>query len=197
MIRNFTVVYFLSLLLPCVTLAVSEPQLFFDLSGKEIGKETQSLAQYRGKVVLVTNIAIGCGTTPQLKDLQTLYNQHRDDGFVVLAFPSADFAPQEKREIDSAALHKFCKTKYGVSFPVYWPGHVTGDQKQSVFRFLTEHSPEEMQGEVGYNFEKFLIGRDGTVRERFGPFTGAMSHRLSTAIEKLIAENAPSEGVES
>ncbi|MCB0354156.1 MAG: hypothetical protein KDD64_11545, partial [Bdellovibrionales bacterium] len=143
-----------------------------------------------------TNIAIGCGTTPQLKDLQALYDEYRDESFVVLAFPSADFAPADKREVDSAALHKFCKMKYGVSFPVFWPDHVTGEGKQTVFRFLTEHSPEEMQGEVGFNFEKFLIGKDGTVRERFGPFTGAMSHRLKSAIEKLIAEEG-SEKIET
>lgn len=159
---------------------------FFSLKAVSINGEEISFEQYRGSVVLVVNTASRCGFTHQYSELQQLYDQYRSKKFIVLAFPSNDFGSQEPGENEE--ILATCRSKYGVTFPLFAKAPVSGATKQQVYRFLTERGPEELRGEVSWNFEKFLIGKDGTIRRRFGSFTGPASSELAIAIDELLAE---------
>ena len=161
---------------------------FFDLKAKGIDGEEVALEQYRGQVVLVVNTASRCGFTPQYEELQKLYSTYHSQGFTVLAFPSNDFANQEPGI--NKEIKEFCILKYGISFPMFSKGSVKGDDMQPVFQYLTEQCPKEYGGEVGWNFEKFLVGRDGQVKARYGSFTNPMSSRVKKKIEELLKEGA-------
>lgn len=164
-----------------------QKKTLFDLSARSITGEVVSFAKYKGKVVLISNTALMCGTTPQLADLQVVYEEFKDRGLVVLGFPSNDFTqvePKDPKEVKSA-----CERRFGVSFPLFEQGPVRGDEMNEVFSFLThEASDKKMRGEVGFNFEKFLIGKDGKLRKRYGSFTGALSRVMREDIERLLAE---------
>jgi glutathione peroxidase len=159
----------------------------YDAQVHEARGATTSLGCYRGKVALVVNITSKCGTTPQLKDLEALYQKYKDKGFVVLGFASEDFGAMDTNTDES--LVSFCEKKFNVNFPIFSTTQITGRQKHEVFKFLTESSPEQFQAEVGFNFEKFLVDREGQVIGRFGSFTGPMSTRLQKAVEGAINES--------
>lgn len=158
----------------------------YDLSAETIDGRNVSLSEYRGKVALVVNTTSRCGTTPQFGDLQQLYQRYRSRGLVVLGFPTHDFGGL-KSETNEEISH-FCTREYGVTFPLFKPGHVRGAERQRVYSFLTENCEEKLQGEVIYNFEKFLIDRRGHVRARFGSFTGPLDSALTSQLENLLAE---------
>lgn len=103
---------------------------------------------------------------------------------MILGFPSTDFTGVEPT--DGKVIHDICANKFGVSFPLFEIGPVKGADKQELFTFLTQTGPESMQGEVSFNFEKFLINRKGFVRERFGSFSGAQSLVVRRRIEELL-----------
>ena len=126
--------------------------------------ERDDLARYRGDVVLVVNTATECGYTPQLEGLEALYREHRSDGLVVLGFPANDFAGQEPRSNDEIAT--FCKANYGVTFPMFAKTAVTGERANALFRRLGAAA-----GAPEWNFNKYLVGRDGKVVARFGAGT--------------------------
>lgn len=184
---KFKVFAVLLLTLFVTSRANAQKQTFFDLSANSITGEVVYFSKYQGKVVLVSNTALMCGTTPQLADLQAAYEEFGDRGLVVLGFPSNDFTkaePNDPKEVKSA-----CEKRFGVSFPLFQQGPVTGDEMNEVFSFLTtDASDKKMRGNIGFNFEKFLIGKDGTVRKRYGSFTGALSRAMKKDIEKLLAE---------
>ncbi len=161
-------------------------ETFFDHKAREIGGNEVSFSKYKGKVVLVANTASKCGTTVQYKDLQSLYDDYKDRGFVVLAFPSGDFGDSEYN--DNEKIHEFCKQKFGISFPIFEKNSVRGTEKHQIFNFLTDQANDDLSGEVTFNFEKFLIGRDGMLKGRFGPFTTPTSVRVREKIELLLNE---------
>jgi glutathione peroxidase len=144
-----------------------------------------SLDIFKGKVVLIANISLHCGTTPQLLSLETLYQTYKNAGLVVLGFPSNDFTGESK---DSQEIEHICQTKYGVTFPLFESDAILGKNKQVVFEYLTTSGPKNTRGEVMFNMEKFLIDRNGNIRERFGPFTNAMSVTLTNEVESLLNE---------
>jgi len=188
--NNISTTFYLGLIFFTCTLPLfvrtAYAESLYDYSATTLENETISLAKFRGKVLLVSNIALKCATTPQLSALQTLFEKFGPRGFVILGFPSNDFTgkePNEAKEILST-----CEKRYGVKFPLFVPGPVTGPRKQSVFSYLTSSCPEEDKGEVGFNFEKFLIDKHGKVRARYGPFTGAMSDILQEDVENLLKE---------
>lgn len=146
-----------------------------------------SFSSYAGQVILVSNIALKCGTTPQLSALEELYETYHEQGFIVLGFPSNDFTGKNE-PTDPVKIGDMCKNDFGVTFPILAPGHVRGEKIQEVFRFLTHSCHDKYQGEVHFNFEKFLIDRAGKVRHRFGPFTSAKSHKLRREVEALLEE---------
>ena len=167
------------------------------------GREAR-LADYAGKVVLVVNVASQCGLTPQYEGLQRLFAARRNAGLVVLGFPANDFGAQEPGNNESIA--EFCETKYGVDFPLAQKIAVTGPGRHPLYSALTRLQPqaidpadgamrEKLAGygyrqaepaDVLWNFEKFLIGRDGRVVARFNPDVGPDSLVLVEAIEREL-----------
>ncbi len=135
------------------------------LSGtmKSLDGQDVDLASYQGKVVMVVNVASRCGATPQYAGLQSLYEKYRDQGFVILGFPANDFGAQEPGS--DAQIKEFCSSKYDVNFPMFSKITVKGAGKPKLYQVLTESA--DPAGEIGWNFEKFLIGKDGQIVARF------------------------------
>jgi glutathione peroxidase len=166
---------------------------------------SDSLANHKGKVLLVVNVASKCGLTPQYEGLEALYKEKKDKGLEVLGFPANDFGAQEPGTHEE--IVEFCKANYGVSFPLYAKADVTGPGKQPLYAALTAAKPdkagpaeefrERLKGygmtptedpEVLWNFEKFLIGKDGQVAARFAPGTEPNDPALLGAIEAELAK---------
>lgn len=167
-------------LMPMLNTASAQTSLY-DLSAPRIDGSDKSLAEFKGKVTLVVNTASQCGYTPQYADLQKLYEKYKDQGFVVLGFPSNDFGQQEPGS--EAEIQKFCSSKFGVTFPLFAKTKVLGPEKSPVYAFLTKSTGGE---EVGWNFEKFLVDKNGLVMERFSSNVKPLSGQLTEAIEKAL-----------
>ncbi len=163
--------------------ADSSPKSFFELSATSIEGKKINFSTYRGKVVLVVNTASQCGFTPQLKELEDLYKKYADQGFIILAFPSNEFK-QEKA--DNSEVQAFAKKEYGCTFPFFDKAPVAGPDKQEVYKFLTEQKPGLLFKEVSWNFEKFLINRQGQVIERWRSITKPSSSAVTDAIEAAL-----------
>jgi glutathione peroxidase len=148
------------------------------------GTEQTELGEYCGNVVLVTNTASKCGFTKQYDALEALYQRYRDKGLVVLAFPSNDFAEQEPGS--DAEIESFCRINFGVTFPVFPKGMVRGASKQEVFRRLTEEGPKDLRGEIRWNFEKFLLDKEGRLVGRWRPYVSPLSRSIVRAVEQLL-----------
>ncbi len=177
----------LLVLLPVLTLAADTPsKTFYSLRATSLDGKVVQFEDLRGKVVLVSNIALRCGTTPQLGALQKLYETYAKEGLVVLGFPSNDFTGEDLSS--TTTIRNTCSNRFGVSFPIFKPGSVTGERTQPVFAFLTESGSDEIKGPVSFNFEKFLIDRSGMLRNRFGPFTGAQSQVVESNVRELLRE---------
>ena len=147
-----------------------------NISARTIEGETQSLGDYKGKVVLVVNTASACGSTPQYAGLEGLWRHYRDRGLVVLGFPSNDFGAQEPGS--EAEIKTFCTTKYHVSFPMFAKVKVTGAEQSPVYRFLAAD-----YGEPKWNFYKYLVNRDGKVVKAFPNSIPPEDHTLRAAVE--------------
>ena len=161
-------------------------QTFFDLQATSIDGTTRKLSSYRGKVVLVANTASGCGYTPQYKDLEALSKKYSSRGLVVLGFPSNDFGGQEPGS--NHEIKQFCELNYKVDFPLFSKAPVTGSDAQPVFTWLVSHSPADVAGPVEWNFEKFLISRDGRLVKRYRSKTNPTSPDVTTAIEEELSQ---------
>lgn len=177
-----------NLVTPCA--AQQRPTTFFDLSAQSIDGAPTSFNAYRGKVVLAVNTASRCGFTDQYTELEKLYETYQARGLVVLGFPSNDFANQEPGS--NQEIKDFCKTRFGVTFPMFARAPVRGESKQAVYRYLTEQAGTDFTGEIGWNFEKFLIDRRGKVRARYGSFTNPESSRVIDQVEALLADESVS-----
>nr|WP_275939045.1 glutathione peroxidase [Polyangium spumosum] len=149
---------------------------------KTILGEERSLGDFRGKVVLVVNVASECGYTPQYAGLERLHERFEGKGFAVLGFPSNDYGAQEPGTDQEIAT--FCTSKYGVKFPMFSKIPVKGSGKHPLYAFLTQAAPA---GEVKWNFEKFLVGKDGTVIGRFPSSVEPEDTKLVQAIEEALA----------
>lgn len=157
--------------------------LDFKLEGIE-GQEVD-LAKYKGKVVLLVNVASECGYTPQYKGLEEIYEKYGKDGLVVIGVPSNDFGKQEPGS--NTQILKFCSTTYKVTFPMLGKVVIKGDKKVPLYQFLTsKETNPKFPGEVGWNFEKFLINRKGEVVGRFKSGVEPTSDTLVTAIKKEL-----------
>lgn len=141
----------------------------------------QRLGELTGQVLLIVNVASRCGFTAQYEGLQKLQETFGDRGFSVLAFPCNDFGAQEPGELEE--IKTFCSTNYGVTFPLYAKVHATG-ATTAPYDTLTKVEPA---GDVAWNFEKFLVGRDGTVLARFKSAVKPDSAELTSAIETALA----------
>jgi glutathione peroxidase len=143
------------------------------------------LAKFAGKVALVVNTASRCGLTSQYEGLQKLQAKYEAKGFVVLGFPSNDFFGQEPGSNQEIKL--FCEKNYQVSFPLFGKDHVKGDKKQPVYRYLTEGPQADFRGEISWNFEKFIVGRDGRIVARFNPRVKPEDPELISKLEQAIS----------
>lgn len=138
-----------------------------DFEARTISGQDQRLAAYLGKVVLVVNTASKCGLTPQFEGLESLYSNLRDEGLVVLGFPCDQFANQELDQ--DAEIEDFCRTNYGVTFPMFAKVDVNGRSAHPLFSWLRTEKGGVLGDAIKWNFTKFLIGRDGNVVRRYAP----------------------------
>jgi glutathione peroxidase len=159
--------------------------LDFTLTGND-GKP-YPLAQHRGKVVLIVNVASKCGLTPQYAALQALYAAKKDAGLVVIGVPANDFNGQEPGT--DAEIAQFCSSRYNVTFPLMSKVSVKGPAMDPLYVWLTEQSP--FPGPIAWNFGKWLVGRDGAVRARFEPKVTPEDAGLLQAIDAALAATAP------
>ena len=153
------------------------------LLGTDIAGKPHPLAQHQGKVLLIVNVASKCGYTGQYAALQSLYEKYRDRGLVIIGVPANDFLWQESGSNDQIAT--FCSTTYGVKFPMMAKVEVTGDNRDPLYWYLTRDSARP--GKIGWNFTKFLIGRDGKVVERFGSSTEPDAAEVIQAVEQALS----------
>ena len=152
------------------------------LQGKEV-----DLAQYRGKVLLVVNVASACGLTPQYAQLQAIHKKYSGDGLAVLGFPCNQFGKQEPGS--NSEIAEFCKAEYGVSFDLFSKIEVNGDGACDFYKHLTglDTKPKD-KGPITWNFEKFVIGRNGEVVARFAPRTAPDAPEVLKVIEAELAK---------
>ena len=156
----------------------------YDFSAPSLAGKPADLAAVKGKVLLIVNTASQCGFTPQYKGLQALYEKYREQGFEVLGFPCNQFGAQEPGEADDIA--KFCDMTYGVTFPMFGKVDVNGAQAHPLFTYLKNKAPGILgTKDIKWNFTKFLVGRDGTVIDRYAPTT--RPDAISGDIEKALA----------
>jgi glutathione peroxidase len=163
--------------------STTSSKTLFDFKAKDIDGKDVDLAQYKGKVTLIVNTASACGFTPQMKDLQDLQTKYGPKGFTVLAFPSNDFKQDTGSNQD---ISKFAHDKYKITFPLMDKNPVSGSDKQPVYKFLTESKPGILFTEVKWNFEKFLIGKDGKVIDRWSSTTSPTSDSIVSKIETAL-----------
>jgi len=158
----------------------------YDIKVKDIdGKET-ALAAYKGKTILIVNVASKCGLTPQYKALETAYEKYKDKGFVILGFPCNQFNRQEPGS--NAEIKEFCSSKFSVTFPLFDKIDVNGEKRHPLYVALAgKESP--FPGDIKWNFGKFLISKDGKIINRFKPTTKPDSEEVTKAIEEAIKAN--------
>ncbi len=177
----------------------------YDIPVRTLGGADTTLNQFKGKVLLVVNVASKCGLTPQYEGLEKLYKQYRDRGLVITGFPSNDFAGQEPGS--SEEIQSFCTTNFGVDFPMFEKVPVVGPAKHPLYASLIAARPQATSvaeipfaenlkkygiqpnpaPEVLWNFEKFLVDRNGNVVARFAPDTDPLDPTLTAAIEQQLA----------
>ncbi len=157
--------------------------VFHKLSLRGLDGQDLPLAPFKGQLVLVVNVASRCGLTPQYAGLERLYRQYRGRGFTVLGLPCNQFAEQEPDS--EQAIGEFCRLNYGVSFPLGSKIEVNGAQRHPLYRLLAGEGAE-FPGDISWNFEKFLVGRDGRVLARFSPRTAPDDPALVQAIEQAL-----------
>ena len=157
---------------------------FYDFKVKTIDGEEQSLKDFQGKTVLVTNVASKCGLTPQYAGLEALYRKYKDKAFTVLGLPCNQFAEQEPAP--ESEIKSFCTTKYDVTFPMTSKIEVNGAGQHPLYAWLTG-TDAAFPGDISWNFEKFLISKNGEVIKRFGPKVTPEDQDLVAEIDKSIS----------
>jgi len=158
-----------------------------NFSMKSLAGQDVNLEKYKGKVVMIVNTASKCGYTPQYKDLEALYRKYKDKGLVILGFPADNFGHQEPGSDEQIAA--FCHDKYDVTFDMFSKISVKGDDQAPLYQFLTEEKTDpKFPGEVKWNFEKFLIGKDGTIIARYRSKVKPSSEEVVKAVEAELAK---------
>jgi glutathione peroxidase len=142
------------------------------------------LAEYKGKVVLMVNVASQCGFTPQYSALEAIYEKYKDQGFVILGFPANNFGAQEPGTNEE--IKTFCTRKYSVTFPMYSKISVKGEDQAPLYTYLTKDTGAGMTGDIKWNFTKFLVDRNGNVVQRFESAVKPDSPEVTAAIEKQL-----------
>jgi glutathione peroxidase len=157
----------------------------YDFSMKTIDGKSMPLATYKGKVVLLVNVASRCSYTPQYAALQALYAKYKDQGLVIAGFPANNFLQQEPGT--DQEIKTFCSTKYNVTFPMFSKISVLGEDKAPLYQYLTDKSANPTTGgEIQWNFTKFLVDRNGRIVARFEPNVTPDSPEVVSAIERTL-----------
>jgi glutathione peroxidase len=157
----------------------------YDFTMQDIEGKPVSLSAFKGKVLLIVNVASKCGFTGQYEGLQELYTTYSNRNFAVLGFPANDFLGQEPGT--EAEIQSFCTLTYGVTFPMFAKISVKGKDMHPLYKFLTSRETNpEFGGAISWNFNKFLIGRDGAILARFGSRTKPEDKELVEAVKKAI-----------
>ena len=154
-----------------------------DYTMKRLDGAEESLANYKGKVLMLVNVASRCGLTPQYAGLQSLYEKYQGQGFEILGFPANNFMGQEPGTDEEIA--EFCDTNYGVTFPVFSKISVKGDDIHPLYQEITT-SPEPIGGDVLWNFQKYLVDREGNLVAKIGPQTTPEDPSVTSQIESLL-----------
>jgi len=156
-----------------------------DFSAKTIDGQERKLSDYKGKVLLVVNVASKCGLTPQYKGLEEIYRRYHGRGFEILGFPCNQFAGQEPGS--EAEIQNFCSLTYDVTFPLFSKIEVNGDGRDPIYAFLTSRQTQpDGPGDIQWNFAKFLVGKSGDVISRFSPTATPTSTEVTQAIEAAL-----------
>lgn len=156
-----------------------------ELKVKDINLNEVNLSKYKGKVLLIVNVASKCGFTSQYEGLQKIYEKYNDQGFVVLGFPCNDFGGQEPGTNEE--IKSFCSLNYNVTFPMFDKVHVKGDEKSPLFELLTNNSTTGKSA-IKWNFEKFIIDKEGNIVDRFRTTTKPDSKKIISLIEKELSK---------
>ena len=156
----------------------------FDYKMKDIDGKEVSLDKYKGKVILVVNVASKCGYTPQYEGLQKLYETYKDDGLVILGFPANNFNGQEPGSDEE--IKQFCTLNYGVEFPMFSKVSVKGEDQAELFSFLTQAQNPDFTGDIKWNFEKFLINKEGYLIRRFRSNVEPESDEIVSAVTEAL-----------
>lgn len=170
-----------------VLLAPLHAASVYDYTLNSIDGKSTPLSSFKGKVVMLVNVASKCGYTPQYAGLESLYEKYRAQGFVIVGIPANNFMGQEPGT--NAEIQTFCKTKYNVQFPMMSKVSVAGSDKTPLYQFLTsEKQNPKTGGEIKWNFTKFLVGKDGQLLNRFEPAVTpddpAVTSAVSAALQK-------------
>lgn len=161
----------------------------YQFDAKALDGETVSLSQFKGKVVLIVNVASKCGYTPQYEGLEKIYQKYKGRGFVVLGFPSNDFLWQERGS--DKEIQSFCKLSYGVTFPMFSKIKVRGRDKAPLYGYLiSKKTNPKFGGMIRWNFNKFLIDRNGKVAYRFASSETPEGRAVGNEIEKCLSTAA-------
>jgi len=160
-----------------------EKRHLYEFSMKTIEGEERELSFYRGKVLMIVNVASKCGLTPQYADLQRLYETHKNRGFEILAFPANDFLGQEPGSDED--IKEFCSVNYDVTFDLFSKISVTGNEQHPLYRFITQNS--SVPGDISWNFQKYLVDRNGTIIAKYSPRTKPFEKDLVATLNELLA----------
>jgi glutathione peroxidase len=160
-----------------------QPKLY-SFSMKTIDGKDKPLSEYKGKVLLIVNVASKCGNTPQYKGLELIYEKYKDRGFVILGFPANNFLWQEPGTNDE--IKQFCTLNYNVTFDMFSKISVKGSDQDSLYQYLTKDSP--VPGAVTWNFQKYLVDRRGNVVEKYAPKIKPEEKEVIDKIEQLLSE---------
>jgi len=178
LIAAFTMTAFIS------SVSADDAKSVHEFSVKDIDGKDIDLSKYKGKALLIVNVASKCGKTPQYANLVALQKSFKKKGLLVLGFPANNYGKQEPGTNDE--IKEFCSSKYQVDFPMFAKVSVKGDDKAPLFQYLTTADNPDAKGDIKWNFEKFLIGKDGKLIRRFNSGVVPDSDEVVAAVEKAV-----------
>jgi glutathione peroxidase len=185
----------INFLLSLIFLVAAPPKVVHDFTMADINGQQVNLSKYKGKTLLIVNVASKCGLTPQYEDLQALYAEYKGQDFEILAFPANNFMGQEPG--DESEIKQFCSQKYAITFPMFSKISVKGKDMHPLYAFLTEKEQNGvLDAPVSWNFQKFLIDKDGKMITSFGPRQKVTDAEVRAQIVAAIKSEAQPKAAE-
>jgi glutathione peroxidase len=181
--KNYLLILFITIMISFFEKVDAKyEKLFFDHTINNINNELTDLNQYKGKTVLLVNVASKCGFTKQYTDLQTLYEKYKDKNFIIIAVPSNQFGGQEPGS--NSVIKDFCETNFNITFPITDKINVKGDEAHEIYKWAKKNHGNSTVPK--WNFHKILINKDGKVQDTFNSFVGPMSDKITKQIELIL-----------